>query len=541
MKLRAWMAFTLAAVMVVSLLAGCANDSSPTSGDEGGEGGSKAAVNGSGMPIVADKINLKITAGKAPTTAPDWKQTMLWQEYEKMSNIHVEWEMIPFDSLTEKRNIMLAGGDYPDAFFTAQIPTADLLKYGSQGVFVKLNDLIDEYAPNLKAIMEKYPEVKKGMTMPDGNIYGFPMILDPEFTSVLAGGKMWIKKDWLDKLNLKEPETTEEFYEVLKAFKERDPNGNGEQDEIPFEGVGLGAFISYINGAWGLSNRGVRNANVDVDPGTDKLRFIPVDPKYKEMLQYVRKLYEEELIAKDIFTIQANQYYATGAKGVYGTTITTSPYTLMKQKDYIGLGALKGPHGDQVWSAVGSALSSAGAFAITDRNKHPEATVRWIDHLYSDEGSKMFFMGFEGKSYEIDPSGEIAYTKEITENPDGLTFEQALVKYVVWPGGGYPNIVRQKFFKGAESQPEAIEAAKRFANQFPEEIWPAFNLTVEENDQMATLGADINSYVAEMQAKFVSGKASFDEWDRYVETLAKMGLDQYMEIYQSAYERYKQG
>ncbi|UVI27373.1 extracellular solute-binding protein [Paenibacillus spongiae] len=541
MKLKVWMTSALAAVMAVSLLAGCANDSPPATGGEGGESGDKAAVNGSGMPIVADKVNLKMIAGKAPTTAPDWKQTMLWQEYEKMSNIHVEWEMIPFDSLAEKRNIMLAGGDYPDAFFTAQIPTADLLKYGSQGVFVKLNDLIDEYAPNLKAIMEKYPEVKKGMTMPDGNIYGFPMILDPEFTSVLAGGKMWLKKDWLDKLNLKEPETTEEFYEMLKAFKEGDPNGNGQPDEIPYEGVGLGSFINYINGAWGLGNRGVRNANVDVEPGADKLRFIPVDPQYKEMLQYVRKLYDEGLIAKDIFTIQANQYYATGAKGVYGTTITTSPYTLMKQKDYIGLGALQGPHGDQIWSAVGSALSSAGAFVITDRNKHPEATVRWIDHLYSDEGSKMFFMGFEGKSYEIDPSGEIAYTKEITENPDGLTFEQALVKYVVWPGGGYPNIVRQKFFKGAESQPEAVEAAKRFANQFPEEIWPAFNLTVEESDQMATLGADINSYVAEMQAKFVSGKESFEEWDRYVDTLKKMGLDQYMKIYQSAYERYKQG
>lgn len=537
MNIKACIPLSIAAAMTAMLLAGCSNEPQP--GEAGAD--NSPNVKPSGMPITDSKISLKMIAGKAPTTAPDWNQTMLWQEYEKLTNIHIDWEMIPNDNLTEKRNIMLAGGDYPDAFFTAQIPTADLLKYGSQGVFIKLNELIDQYAPNLKALLDQYPEVRKGLTMPDGNIYSFPMILDPEFTSVLAGGKMWIKKSWLDKLSLKEPETTEELYQVLKAFKEKDPNGNGQPDELPYQGVGLTPFINYIKGAWGLGNRGIRNANVDVDPATNELRFIPADPKYKEMLQYVQKLYAEELIAKDIFTIQANQYYATGAKGVYGSTITTSPYTLMKQTDYIGATAMQGPHGDRVWSAIGSALSSAGAFVITDRNPYPEATVRWIDYLYGDEGSKMFFMGFEGQSYEVTPSGEFAYTKEITENPNGLTFEQALVKYVVWPGGGYPNIVRQKFFKGAESQPEAVQAAERFAKHLPEEIWPAFNFTEQENDQMATLGADINNYVTEMQAKFVSGRASFDEWDQYIDTLKKMGLDQYMKKYKSAYERYKQG
>ncbi|WNQ10759.1 extracellular solute-binding protein [Paenibacillus aurantius] len=529
---RKWLSASLTGALAVSVLAGCSG-----SGDKEKAKGD-VAVKTDGMPIVPEKVNLKMVAGKAPTTAPDWNNVMLWQEYEKLTNVHVDWEMVPFDSLAEKRNIMLTGGDYPDALFTAQIPTSELAKYGSQGIFIKLNDLIDKYAPNLKALMAKYPEVRKGLTMPDGNIYSFPTIYDPEFTSVLAGGKMWIKKEWLQKLNLPEPATTEEFYQTLKAIKEKDPNGNGQPDEVGYASVGIGPLITYLKGAWGLGNRGVRHGNVDMDPSSSgKLRFIPADPKYKEMLQYVQKLYSEGLIDKDIFTVQANQFYATGAKGVYGTMVTTGPYTLMKQEGYYGLGALKGPGGDQVYSAVGSALANPGAFVITDHNKNPEATVRWMDNLYSEEGNKMFFMGFEGKSYET-KNGEFEYTKEITDNPNGLTFEQALVKYVVWPGGGYPNIVRQKYFKGAESRPEAVEAASRFSKQFPKEIWPIFSYTPEEDEKRVAMETDINSYVTEMQAKFITGKASFAEWDNYIATLKKMKLDDYMKIYQAAYDRY---
>lgn len=508
--------------------------------EPGGDGAEELTFHPGGMPIVDPPITLRMIAGKAPTTAPDWNQVMLWQEYEKMTNIHVEWEMVPTDGLTEKRNILLAGGDYPDAFFTARIPSADLMKYGSQGVFIRLNDLIDQYAPNFKNILETYPEVKKGLTMPDGNIYSFGMILDPEFTSVLAGGKLWIKQSWLDALQWKEPETTEEFYQMLKAFKEKDPNGNGEADEIPYGGVGIEALITYLKGAWGLGNRGASHGNVDVDPATGELRFIPASPLYKEMLEYIHRLYAEELIDPNLFTVQANQFYATGSTGVYGSMITTSPYTLMNQTDYFGANALEGPHGDRLWSAVGASLSHPGAFVITDKNPHPEATVRWIDHLYSEEGSKMFFMGFEGLSYEETADGELQYTEEILNHPNGLTFEQALVKYVVWPGGGYPNIVRQKYFKGAESRPEAVEAAERFSLYFPEEIWPAFTYTEEETNRMAALSADIDSYVKEMQAKFISGDEPFSSWDQYVNTLHQMGLEEYMDIYQSAYERFMQ-
>ena len=65
-------------------------------------------------------------------------------------------------------------------------------------------------------------------------------------------------------------------------------------------GVGVDSLMNYLKGSWGLSNHGIRNANVDLQPGTEELRFIPTDPKYKEMLEYMNKLYKEKLIGEDV-------------------------------------------------------------------------------------------------------------------------------------------------------------------------------------------------------------------------------------------------
>jgi putative aldouronate transport system substrate-binding protein len=154
-------------------------------------------------------------------------------------------------------------------------------------VFPKLNDLIDKYAPNLKKIMNQYPEVKKALTMPDGKIYSFPTLQDPNFLSGIIGSQMWINKNFLDKLGMKVPETTEELYNYLVAVKTKDPNGNGKADEVPFAAVGIFTIYDQLKGAWGLGNRGNMHPRVDVDPATNKLRFIPADPRYKEVLEYL--------------------------------------------------------------------------------------------------------------------------------------------------------------------------------------------------------------------------------------------------------------
>src|SRR5699024_5042991 len=112
--------------------------------------------------IVEETITLDFFAGKAPSTNDDWNDVLIYNEYEDMTNIDINWQMVPFDSMEEKRNLALSGGELPDAFHSAGMPTQDLIKYGQeQGILIPLNDLIDEYAPNFKQILEEYPELEK--------------------------------------------------------------------------------------------------------------------------------------------------------------------------------------------------------------------------------------------------------------------------------------------------------------------------------------------------------------------------------------------
>ncbi len=108
----------------------------------------------------------------------------------------------------------------------------DVANYGAQGIFIPLNDLIDKYAPNFKKLLDQYPEVKSGLTMPDGNIYSFPTFYEPSFTSVLIGTKLWYNQAFLDALGMKPPATTDEFYQYLKAVKTQDPNKTAKRTKF---------------------------------------------------------------------------------------------------------------------------------------------------------------------------------------------------------------------------------------------------------------------------------------------------------------------
>lgn len=367
------------------------------------------------------------------------------------------------------------------------------------------------------------------------------MILDGDFPSLICGGKMWVNKKWMDKLNIQPPNTIDDFYEMLKKFKENDVLGNGKDNQIPLGGSSIGGIFNALKGSWGLGNRGNLHWLVDFDEENDKLRFTAADPKYKEALQFFNKLYTEELLDPDIFTNDFAKLIAKGSEGRLGVFAELGAPELIGEEyagDYIGLLPLEGPHKDRIWNAVWSPLINTSAFAITSANKYPEATMRWIDYFYGDEGVLLFFMGVEGQTYNVNDKGDYEYIDEITSNPDGLTFDEAIGKYLCWGGGGYPAPAMQKFFRGSETFPIAVETGEKYKPYFPKEIWAGFSYTKEETEKMIPIQTDLSTYVFEMMAQFIIGEVSFDKWDEYLEQLDKMKLDEYMEIYQAAYDRY---
>ncbi|WP_217586487.1 extracellular solute-binding protein [Lentibacillus saliphilus] len=495
-------------------------------------------LNETDLPIVKEKITLEFFARHDPASNSNWNDVMIFNEYEDMTNIDINWKMVPHESVNEQLNLAFGGGNLPDAFHSTFMGSSTLMKYGDQGVLIPLNDLIEDYAPNFKALMEEYPEIEQSITMPDGNIYAFPTMGDPDFLAYRTAPMLYIHEEWLNELGMDMPETTEEFYQYLKAVKEQGPS-NGEVEEVPFSAPTMDHFYANLRGAFGVANKGSQSGYVDLDPDTNDYRFYPVSNDYKALLEYLNKLYSEGLIEQNIFSIEHDQYLANSSEGRYGSTVWYSPTQVMGEEvgsKYTGVPALEGPDGDKMFVNLKGAVRSLGAFAITNENEYPASTVRWIDHFYGEDGIRMYFMGIEGETFEYNADGEVEYTDKVLGDKD-LSFSEQVSRFLTFPGGGFPTMLKENYFRGAESSDISVEAAEKVKPDLVEDPWPSILHTEEENKDLQGFGADIEKYVAEMRDKFISGTEPFSKWDAYIGELEKMGLDDYMDIKVTAIER----
>lgn len=544
--------FSLGTVMslmlTVGLLSGCSDNNNSSSESNGSstakpESANAEKVNESGFPIVNEPITLTAMVQLSPVQPTEWNDIQVWKEYEKMSGIHIEWDEYTAADIKEKRNLALASDELPDIFFRTKMPDSDVDKYSAEGSFLKLNDLIDQYAPNFKAIMEKYEDVKKGVATADGSIYALPNLTDSP--SIEITKKLFMNQEWLKATNKQLPKTIDELYDVLKAFRDGDPNKNGAKDEIPLTADTLDDLILVLRGSYGLGNQGTGNGNWDIDPESGKLRYFPISDEYRELMVFLNKLYTEKLIDQEIFTNnKGTEVLAKNEQGLIGSFSFGNIVGRASSNadDYAGLDqALTGPNGDQLYTSARGHMGSKGAFMISKTNEHPEATMRWIDHLYSEEGIRMMYLGIEGVSYEKDQQGNYDFKPEIVDNlPEGSSFDQVVSKYVPYAGGSLPTLTLEEYFKGGETQPSAKAAAEKLSPYLPKELWAPFSFTSEESEQKVILETDIDSLILQRTAEFVQGKVSLDEFDKYVSQVKKMGLEDLQSLYEAAYARYQE-
>ncbi|MEK3883375.1 extracellular solute-binding protein [Paenibacillus sp. PL2-23] len=545
--MRKALSVMLTCVMAASTLAACSGNNNTNTNTKGAsasapptETSKPALLNDTGFPIVNEPITMSAMVMLSPAQPTDWNEIRVWQKYEEMTGIHMEWDEYTSADMTEKRNLALASNELPDVFFRTKMPDSDVDKYGADGSLMRLNELIDQYAPNFKAVMEKYPDIRKGLETAEGNIYAMPSLTDSP--SIEIWRKLFLNRSWLDKAGMSMPKTTEELYETLKAFRDGDMNGNGQADEVPFTADSLDEAIHVLRGAFGLGNRGMGNGNWDVDPESGELRFFPISDAYKELLTFMNKLYTEKLLDQEIFTntgakvLALNEQNQVGAFS-FGNVIARAN---TNADDYAGLDqALIGPAGEQLYTSARGHFGSKGAFMISSSNPHPEAAMRWIDYFYSEEGIRMLYLGIEGESYGKNADGHYDFLPElVNEIPEGSSFDQVVSKYVPYAGGSLPTLILEDYFKGGETQPSAKEAAEKLRPYLPDELWSPFGFTAAEAEEKLAMESDIYPMVAQRTAEFVMGKASLDEFDDYVKQIERMGLDRLREIYTAAYERY---
>ncbi len=557
MKKRNLTSWFILCLTLTLMLSACSNGNTNSSKSDAGNTGNNQSstnsssndssketklLNESGFPIVNEPITLTAMVQLSPAQPTEWNDILVWQRYEEMTGVHIDWDEYTSADIVEKRNLALASDELPDIFYRTRMPNNDIDKYGAEGSFIRLNELIDQYAPNFKALMDKYEGVAKSIATAEGDIYALPNLFDSP--SIQINRKLFLNQDWITAVGKQNPTTTEELYELLKAFRDGDPNGNKQQDEIPLTADNLDDIILTLRGAFGLGNRGNTNGNWDIDPVSNQLRYFPTSNQYKELLTYLHKLYDEKLLDQEIFTTSGTEVLAKNEQnrvGIFsfGNVIARAN---TNADSFAGLDtALAGPNGDRLHTGVVGHLGSRGAFMISKKNAYPEVSMRWIDHLYSEEGIRMLYMGFEGETYAKDANGKYDFLPEIVDNiPEGSSFDQVTAKYVPYAGGSLPTLIMEDYFKGGETQPSAQAASANLRPFIPDEIWESFSYTAAESEEKLTLEADIYGMVRQWTAEFVQGKRSLNEFDSFVSQLERMGLPRLIEIYDAAYQRYQQ-
>jgi len=536
-------------------LAGCSSGSNEGTSENQNNGAEKTpAVNPAGQfPITNEKTTVRIMMPSNPVVE-DFATNEFTKYLEERTNVHIEWEIIPAKSAAEKLNLILSSGDdLPDVIMEFGVSNAQQMIYGNQGVFLPLNDLIEKYGTETKAMFEQLPIVKESITAPDGNIYALPHV--NECFHCTLPRRMWIYQPWLDKLNLQMPTTTEEFYNVLKAFKTQDPNGNGKADEIPLSGSPSG-FYSSIDSF-------IMNAFI-YNPGGDRIYLengkavVPFDkPEWREGLTYLRKLYQEGLLDPQALTQDGDQLKRLGENpdvaimgataamhmGVFSEFYGSSNRWL----EYKTVPPLKGPSGTQIAPYEAYHLVGGGSYLITKASKNPEAAFRLADLLYNEEVTLRSVIGRPDQEWkkaepgEIGINGKPAKWKQIADwgKMQNFNWNQAGPSF-------RPSDLRLGEVANPEKPLEIVlyeETSKNYEpyKQAAENVLPPLFFTNEQASEIADLSKTITDYVNEMIARFVTGDADLDkDWDSYLKNLKNMDLERYLSIYQETYDaKYK--
>ena len=546
----------LCGLLVASVFAGCGNNggssssgssSTPVNSDSSSSDNTGVTMSAPGeYPIVNEKVTYTVMAPQTNYIL-DLQTNAYTQWLEEKTNVHIEYETVPEAALTEKVNLSLASSEIPDAYLSCNIDSASQVKYGKEGVFVDMAPMIEQYGYESPKAYEANNLLPGAVTTPDGEIFSLAGV--NECYHCLYCGRAWINQTWLDNLGLDYPETTEDFVNVLRAFKEQDANGNGDpNDEIPMLGISgmwRASCYDFLLGSFVYNDFTDR---LSVENGT--VNYVANTEEFRNGLRFIRSLIEEELIDPVSLTITEDEAHVLtgGDVATVGVATGMAYWNVLSANDeeYIGLSPLEGPNGVRNAFVRATGIVS-GQFAITNKAENPEILFRWADAQFSEEATYFSSWGPEGEGWEKAPEGTL-----------GINGKQAL--YVVLDGVNntgaetiqnlaMPNIAlanRTSDFRLGQavggddkSEERLYEAASKYYYPYAkEQTYPLMVMSAEDSAVVNEYKTAINAYVDEMISGFLAGTYDLDkDWDSYLSEFDALGLEDYLNVLQSAYDK----
>lgn len=549
----------LAAVMLLSLLSACGGDSAggdpgkdnaapPAASSGDAPGGASAPAERKDSWLCDEKTTLTVFTYDRVNNTYEIPSNDLafWSWLEDYTNVHIEWEISPWVGFEEIISTKLSSGtDLADIVMVKDPLVAN--NAGKNGLFVNMGDYWDTCFTNTEAYYQSIGfDYRSIFANPDGSLYALDGTVEPVEGHIM----LMYNTEWMDKIGAEIPTTIEEFTEVLRKMKAAgDLNGNGDDDEIYLTSSGPTHIVDILGSAFGIEQYEGWDATVADANGVVHDEYTAEN--MRDCLRYVNSLYSEGLIDQEITSMSMDLLSEKVAADRVGCFIFYSSFafnygslTAAGQADPYGehytlgdpLGSSeRGTDGYFVYRALADNTSTG----VNANCENKELAMKWLDTLLADPNvTQTRIIGFEGKHWEKDASGE----------PTPILQADGTVLDIAKDGCGQialPHYQNAQSFMFTMSialpwYAEQYEHIRSECNWLMPSVPQVAAYTDEELELRDMVATDVTSYWKEMRDKFITGQASLDkDWDSYLSAMDALGLDSYVQVYQSVYERTK--
>lgn len=412
----------------------------------------------------------------------------------------------------------------PEVLFKARLDPVSAQELYQRGILVDLAPYLAQHAPNFYALMQADPSIREAITLPDGVIAALPFVNQTPGQNIL-----WINKEWLENLKLSMPKTIEDLEAILTAFKTRDPNRNGRNDEVPLSFIGP-YDLKYLAHAWGLI---ANDYNVFVREGT--VQYMPSQPAFRDFLRWSHKMYADGLFDRDAFTTIDSLRRQTDAKGTnrfgaFFAPLPTSVVPLEWSSQYQAMIPLM-YEGRQVYRQVASPVFY-GTFALTSACTDIPGMLSWVDTLYTPEGAILAGIGLEGEDFVVDGDGSWRLLREAGDR----TY---IARSIIASDQSTPGITNDEF------QMNYTDTNVRIFSQQIQKVadiatlpFPDRLLSAAEQERVLPLQMKLARFVDESIARFVLGEwdVSDEQLDAFDAQLYELGLEEFLAFWQEIYD-----
>lgn len=535
----------LIVIMLIVMLAGCGKDNKSKSVNDNVVIETYQEKSGEDRDVT---VTWWIMGGMDEYYQYYWSEMKGLQKIQENTGVNIDFKVATsYDVYLP----MMTARNYPDV-----ITAKNLEKYtGRMGalfhdnVSVALDGYMEEWMPNFSAIVKEYPIIGQDLRLDTGE-YTFVSTLydvnneDDRIATSERG--IGIRKDWLDEVGKDVPTNMDEWYDVLLAFKKYDPNGNGVQDEKPV--VMCSSGWKYFLPAYGI----------DDDPSVDKNGKVVygfMTPEYKEYLAELNKWYKEGLIYNMFDQVSVEAMTEAVTSNIAGTwKASASDFDPTNENSYISKLRQVSPNAQFAacpwpktsdgyqWCFSDISSFSRDTTVITEKAVSEgvdKAAAYLIDYMLSEQGSTYLCWGIEGESYEI-VDGE----KQLIEGMDEMIdfHGKQIQKWKTYADPlevNFPQFgqIAQYIIKNMnEEYYNACEVWSKGDCSY--KMMAPCQLSVEQENESNEFSDRMKNYVTKMRAKFIRGEVALTDYDTYVKQVKDLGGDDYVKIWQDAYDAY---